>query len=182
MTPPTPPTPPHQETEPLLPRYRRPGLGVFVVVLLIGVIIGCLGDRAYNKILWLNWAKEEEHRASVRAQWRDEKAVMDAERKMWEEELERQRGQLVWEDVQPGRCLRYATRGYKATLSNIRFGVNALAECYNKTLRIHGRDVLPSVCDIEVNGVTHYRVMFGLMYILPGIMWTSDGTLDCRFQ
>ena len=183
----TPPPPPYQENEPLLGRYRMPDHHAetrplknqakirLLVVLLFGVFIGYLTDRAYNfnnyEKLWLTWAKEEEHRTSVRSQWvaeferhevqrtrmeeeivkwREEKAAMDTDRRMWEEERERQRVQLVWEDVEPGRCLSYAKREYKATLSNIGIGINGLAECSNKTLVIHGKGVLPDVCNIEV--------------------------------
>ena len=79
--------------------------------------------------------------------WKEEKAFMDAERKKWHGE---QRVWLTW-DLHPGRCLRYATRKYSATLSNIGIGLDGLGECKNKTLSIHGRDVLPAYCNLEVN-------------------------------
>jgi len=78
--------------------------------------------------------------------WKEEKAAMDIERKKWQGE---QRVWLTW-DLHPGRCLRYATREYSATLSNIGIGLDGLHECKNKTLNIHGRDVLPAFCNLEV--------------------------------
>jgi len=60
---------------------------------------------------------------------------------------ERKRNDLVWEGLTPAsRCLSYGTREYTATLSNVAASLDALVECANKSISIHGRETLPSSC------------------------------------
>jgi len=90
---------------------------------------------------------ERETMAAEREQWRKERADHETRERQEEEE---KRGLLVWKDLKASsRCLRYGTREYSATLSNVALGLDPLKECWNKSIDIHGRQVFPSRCDTE---------------------------------
>ena len=57
---------------------------------------------------------------------------------------------LEWENLtSSNQCLRYGTREYSATLS-VPVGMDPVKECWQKTIDIHGRQILPSRCDTRV--------------------------------
>lgn len=93
------------------------------------------------------WQKERQAMAVEREQWRKERA--DHENRERQEEEEK-RALIYWKDLKPSnRCLRYGTREYSATLAHVPIGMDPLKECWNKTIDIHGRQILPSRCDTQ---------------------------------
>ena len=89
------------------------------------------------------------------ATWEDRRASREErERQRHDDEVTKRREGLSWEGLAPARCLRYATREYTAVLAHVPLGFDALAECRNKTVNIHGRDLLPSRCEDQVGSYT----------------------------
>ena len=89
------------------------------------------------------------------ATWEDRRASREEqERQRHDDEATKKREGLSWEGLAPARCLRYATREYTAVLAHVPLGFDALAECRNKTVNIHGRDLLPSRCEDQVGSYT----------------------------
>jgi len=90
---------------------------------------------------------EREAAAAEREQWRKDR--IDRENQQRQEEEEK-RALIVWENLSSStKCLRYGTREYSATLSHVPFGLDPLAECWKKSIDIHGRQILPSRCDTQ---------------------------------
>ncbi|KAF8960127.1 hypothetical protein BDZ97DRAFT_1834861 [Flammula alnicola] len=85
---------------------------------------------------------QEEHRKWDRERWEKE----EKERREQEEEA-RKRASIAWVGLEPGHCLRYRLKEYTATLSHVPLGVDAIEQCWNKSIEIHGRQWLPSQCE-----------------------------------
>jgi hypothetical protein len=64
------------------------------------------------------------------------------------------RSRIAWEglDAAP-QCLRYGTREYTSTLTNIPLGFDAIKECKNKPMYIHGKRLFPDRCEDGVCGL-----------------------------
>jgi len=64
------------------------------------------------------------------------------------------RSRIAWEglDAAP-QCLRYGTREYTSTLTNIPLGFDAIKECRIKPMYIHGRRLFPDRCEDSVCGL-----------------------------
>ena len=91
---------------------------------------------------------EREAVAAEREQWRRERA--DRENREREDE-EGKRALIVWQDLKAStQCLRYGTREYSASLTQVPFGMDPLKECWKKSIEIHGRQIFPSRCDTQV--------------------------------
>lgn len=125
------------------PRSCRNLWFICIFSFLAGAVLGYMFDFTVHEVQRIKMRDEL-------AKWKNEKAAMDAERKKWEEEQTKHRAHLTWQDLRPGHCLRYATREYMATLSNVAVGMDGIAECGQKSIDIHGRSVMPNYCNLEV--------------------------------
>ena len=131
----------------------------------------------------LEVAKHQELRAQMNheeATWEDRRASREErERQRHDDEVTKKREGLSWEGLAPARCLRYATREYTAVLAHVPLGFDALAECRNKTVNIHGRDLLPSRCEDQVGSYTQGSPGSTNYTAFVGSMWASYWTLGC---
>ncbi|KAF8955226.1 hypothetical protein BDZ97DRAFT_1859084 [Flammula alnicola] len=114
----------------------------------------------------------EDKRAESEMNWKSEWAAMEKERRAWAREQEeharradeerqeeekrereerdeeaRQRDGMSWAGLEPNHCLRYGVKEYTATLTHVPLGFNAIEECHKKSIEIHGRQWLPSLCE-----------------------------------
>ena len=123
---------------------------------------------------------ESKAAAAEREQWRKER--IDHENRERQEE-EQKRALIVWENLQPSKCVRYGTREYSATLGNVPLGLDPLKECWNKGIDIHGRQILPSRCDTQV--CSSQSVSFGLIFrvsLFQGACGTVTGHWTVDFK
>jgi hypothetical protein len=96
-------------------------------------------DRSKYEIDSERWAREQEAHQADMEKWDREK-----------EEEKRKRDAISWSNLTPAnQCLRYDTREYTATLSNVPLSYDARDECAQKVAYLNGKWVTPSYCGAQ---------------------------------
>ncbi|KJA22193.1 hypothetical protein HYPSUDRAFT_41372 [Hypholoma sublateritium FD-334 SS-4] len=126
-------------------------IGVIVIYILVGILIGYMLqtplDSIYRESQRSQWAIDKQNHTDEQQKWQKWVSDRDAEQRRWDEELAQKRGQIEWQGLQRQKCVRYGTSEYTATLSHVPLGLNPVDECRSKSLRINGRDLLPTRCE-----------------------------------
>ena len=131
-------------------------VAILSIFLYFGYTLNPLLNSAYHEAQKWRWDCEEKYHNRLRDAWTTEKRQheelriqMDHERKAMEEERRRihdEQAGISWEGLEAREhCLRYATREYTANLTHVPVGLDALEECRNKPIQVHGKFVLPSL-------------------------------------
>ncbi|KIM47271.1 hypothetical protein M413DRAFT_23494 [Hebeloma cylindrosporum] len=123
-------------------------------------------EERYHQNLREAWTTEKRHHDVLQTQMHQERKVMEEERKSWAREREererrqkeqerrmhdeevKKRAGISWEGLEAAEhCLRYGTREHTAILTHVPAGFDALEECRNKPIEVHGRFMVPSRCE-----------------------------------
>ena len=121
---------------------RKPTRNTTTRLLSLFLIIAISLNIAVTFFLFYPTIKAHEE---IRREWEAE----EREHRLREEE--EKRALIVWDNLTPSnKCLRYGTREYSATLAHVPLGLDALKECWKKSIDIHGQQILPSRCDTQV--------------------------------
>ncbi|KAF9046668.1 hypothetical protein BJ165DRAFT_1183623 [Panaeolus papilionaceus] len=153
------------------PTYNWNKLFRSSVVVILLLVFGSFLDGVYYEqkysLLARRWAAEERRHVSQRATWDDERKVYERNKEIWSREAQehqadrekwaqekaaeqRRLDAISWKPLTPGdMCLRYNTREYTSTLSNVPLLFDAREVCAQKTADLHGEQVAPTYCGEE---------------------------------
>jgi hypothetical protein len=155
-----------------------------------GYTLNPLPNSAYHEVVKRGWDLEERYHDGLRDTWATEKRQheefriqMDLERKAVEEERRRRREEEIkkragisWEGLEAGEhCLRYGTREYTAILTHVPAGFDALEECRNIPIEVHGKFILPSRCEDQVRNPNSF---IKYTHRSIGDLWASYWALE----
>lgn len=115
--------------------------------------------------------KEREERESQR-----EKERTDEERKKRKGEEKRKNAGIKWPKPQPDpQCLRHGMRRWTAQLDHLLAGIDPIMMCNETVAFIHGRWVLPNVCEVREPLGRRTRCSFAISGF-PQVLFKELGT------
>ncbi|PPR02856.1 hypothetical protein CVT24_002334 [Panaeolus cyanescens] len=157
--------------------------GILLFAFIMSLPFGAFLNNFYNGQMYYDrlarrWKAEEKRHDNQRIAWDDARREYENDRERWNRDKEehradmerwakqkaeedRKRAAISWQALIPAdQCLRYNSREYTSTLSNVPLAYDAREECAEKPAYLNGRWVKPTYCsqDAQCGSVTGHWI------------------------